>query len=484
MLLGMIWWLRPLRWREFAWISPVFVLAGILTKVNLWFQVRDTGTVFRSAGLLDRLLGAAGTIWFYLYKAVFPLQLDPIYRQWDIQGGNPLWWLPLAAAVGVTAVLWLYRNGWGRPLLFAWGFFCVAIFPVMGFTDVGFMRHSLVADRYQHLAIIGVVALAAAGCMAWRGKVGQNRRGVAVVTVLATLAAGVLGVMTWRQCGIYRDAVTYNRFALARNSDFWLGHYNLGVALGKAGDEKAEAEQYEQLLRIRPNDAEAHCNLAAILIKQHRFQEAVDHLQIALKRRPDFPEVQNNMGTALVHLGRPLEAIPYSTEALRLKPDFYEAHVNLADALFDSGRFPEAIEQYRLALRFETGHEELHYNLGVALVNTGRYQEAIPCLEQAIKLRPNYLEAHNNLAVVLVKIGRVQDAIAHYERALRLKPDFTEAQFNLAVAYANLRDSSKAIDAAQKALELARSQGNAALSKQIDDWLAAYRASLAKPQGQ
>ena len=53
-------------------------------------------------------------------------------------------------------------------MLFAWGFFCVALVPVMGFTDVGFMKYSLVADRYQHIAIIGVIALAAAGLAAWR----------------------------------------------------------------------------------------------------------------------------------------------------------------------------------------------------------------------------------------------------------------------------------------------------------------------------
>ncbi len=58
LLVGIVWWLRPLKWRDFAWISPFFVLAGILTRANMWFQVRDTGTVFRAAGLWDRILGA------------------------------------------------------------------------------------------------------------------------------------------------------------------------------------------------------------------------------------------------------------------------------------------------------------------------------------------------------------------------------------------------------------------------------------------
>ena len=66
--------------------------------------------------------------------------------------------------------------------MFAWGFFCVSLVPVMGFTDVGFMKYSLVADHYQHIAIIGVIALAAAGWSIWhqrartQGALGDDRR--------------------------------------------------------------------------------------------------------------------------------------------------------------------------------------------------------------------------------------------------------------------------------------------------------------------
>ncbi len=84
----------------------------------------------------------------------YRLDLAFVYPQWHIQSDDLLWWLPLLAAVVVTAVLWCYRKRWSRPFLFAWGFFCVALVPVMGFTDVDFMKYSLVADHYQHIAII------------------------------------------------------------------------------------------------------------------------------------------------------------------------------------------------------------------------------------------------------------------------------------------------------------------------------------------
>ncbi|MGA2798917.1 MAG: tetratricopeptide repeat protein [Thermoguttaceae bacterium] len=473
LLLCIIWWLRPLTRQDFAWISPFFLLAGILTKVNLWSQVRDTGTVFRSADFLERLLGAAGTVWFYLYKAILPLDLAPVYPQWHIQASYLRWWLPLLAVLGVTVVFWRHRSGWSRPFLFAWVFFCVALFPVMGFTDVGFMRHALVADRYQHIAIIGVISLATAGLSAWRQRVRRKE-----FWATAVLAVGILAFMTCRQNAIYRDAITLNQTALEKNPDFWLGHYNLGVALEKAGNPLEAAKQYELILQHEPNHPDAHTNLAAILIREGRLPEAFDHLNLALRVNPDYPETQNNLGLALVLDHRPQEAIEHFRKALRLKPDFFEAHQNFGDALLDSGRFQEAIEQYVQAIQLKSNSPEVHYNLGVALVQAGRFQEAIDHFEQALRLRPDYAEAHNNLAALLLKIGRSQEAIEHYQQALSLEPDFIEIHYNLALAYANTRQSAKAIDAAQKALKLARSQGKTVLAGQIENWLNSYRAGL------
>ena len=175
----------------------------------MWFQTHGTAIVIRTASFSERLLGAGGVMWFYLYKAILPVDLVFIYPQWHIKAGNLLWWLPLLAALAVTAVLWRYRASWSRPFLFAWGFFCVALVPVMGFTDVGFMKYSLVADHYQHIAIIGVIALASAGWSAWHSLARGKACWAATAVAIATVAA--LTCLTWRQNGLYRGEITLYR---------------------------------------------------------------------------------------------------------------------------------------------------------------------------------------------------------------------------------------------------------------------------------
>ena len=67
-----------------------------------------------------------------------------------------------------------------------------------------------------------------------------------------------------------------------------------------------------------------------------------------------------------------------------------------------------------------------------------------------------------------------------FSRVRRLKPSFTDAYYNLALTYADMHQSSEAIAMAKKALELARSQGQTALAKQIEELL--NSSSAASPE--
>jgi len=382
--LGIVWWVRGLRRWDFAWTAPFFLIAGLLTAVNVWFQTHGTEVVARDVSFVERLLGAGGVIWFYLYKAVFPIDLAFVYRQWHIDAGNPLWWIPLLVAVCVTAVLWRYRGAWARPGLFAWGFFCMALVPVMGFTDVGFMQYSLVADHYQHIAIIAVIALAAALWSAWRGQAQKVRRWAATLTAVA--AAGLLTLLALRQSAIYRDPIALYQATLGESPDCWMAQNNLGGTLARAG------------LR----------------------DEAEGHYLEALRLRSEYPEAHNNLGSLLSETGHLPDAIEHYVRAIRLKPGYADAYNNLGNALTGLGRTTEAIEQFELALRFKPTHADAHNNLSVVLAQTGQLAEAAEHLRQAVRIRPDYLNAHVNLALVCERLNQMPEAVAAAERALEI----------------------------------------------------------------
>ena len=145
-----------------------------------------------------------------------------IYPQWNIEAGNLLCWLPLLAALAVTALLvWQRHTRYGRPALVTWLYFCISLVPVMGFTDVGYMQYSLVADHYQHIAIIGVIALIAAALATRRGlKQGSSRF---MIDIAAAVYVGGLTLLSFQQCQKYRDPVTLYATTLRNESGLLVG---------------------------------------------------------------------------------------------------------------------------------------------------------------------------------------------------------------------------------------------------------------------
>ena len=392
-LLGLVAWRRRLRAADFLAAIPYLVVAVVFTLVNIQFQNHGVTGPIRTAGVAERLLDAGAVIWFYLAKALVPTGLTFIYPLWQVAPSNPLWCLPLLAALALTA--WLAVKGgilarepppdhrW-RAAAFAWGYFCVALIPVMGLTDIYFMKYSLVADHYQYLAVIGVVALAAG--LWFRGGEGGRR------PVRTGVAAGVvllLTVLTWRQAGMYRDAETLYRTTLERNPACWLAHNNLGIVEVDSGRSAAARADFQQALALNPDYAEAHFNLGLIL-----------------RRDP------GGLPAAADHFAR----------AVQLSPRYADAHYYLANSLGDLGRTGEAITQYEQAIRWRPNFPDAELNLGSTLAQAGRVPEALPHFEAAVRLNPRSAQAQLNFAFALREVGRVQEGQAHYQEAVRLDP--------------------------------------------------------------
>ncbi len=443
MLLGIILWRRRLEAGDWFRVSPFFAVAAIFSGVNIWFQSHSYEH-FRNAGFVERMLGAAAALWFYAGKAVWPANLSFVYPQWSIHLDDFRWWIPFLAAAAVTICLCIAgRRGGsagGRAALFAWLYFCLMLGPVMGFTDVAFMLYSLVADHYQHLALIGVTTLAAAGFVSWIGRLPTFVRPVG--WALCAFLVAVLGLLTLRQSGIYLDSQTLYAATIERNPNCWLAHNNLANDLAAIPGRMPEAlAHYEEALRINPRYAKAHNNLAnALASLPDRMPEAIAHYEAALRIDPNFAEAHNDLANALAtRPDRMPEAIAHYEEALRINPLLADAHYNLANDLAAiPGRMPEALAHYKEALRINPRLAEAHINLADALATLpGRLPEALAEYEEALRINPNFAEVHNNLANALAAIpGRMPEAVAHYEEALRIKPNFAEAHANLAASLA------------------------------------------------
>ncbi len=210
------------------------------------------------------------------------------------------------------------------------------------------------------------------------------------------------------------------------------------------------------------------------------YQDELTLWQDAVVHQPHDPVIQFNLGTLLAEAGKLPEAIRHFEEAVQLDPNSYRAHYNLARSLEASARPQDAITHYRAALRLQPEDAASHYNLARLLEDAGNLREAIGHYRQAIALQPDFSAAHTNLAILLLSTGDTREAIQSFEAALRVQQDLGN-YMNLIVAYSQLNRTAEAIPLAEKALELARSQGDTSLVEELDVALAYFRRQRSTP---
>jgi Flp pilus assembly protein TadD len=399
-LLLLAWWQRGRVVSRDVWRAVPFLTAALLLiPLTVVFEHQAGSELVRNDSFWSRLAGAGWAFWFYLYKALLPLNLIFIYPRWRIDPTNALSYVPGLLVVLGLGGCWRYRRGWGKAGLFGLGYFLVMLLPALGFVNIYFMRYSLVSDHWQYFAIIGPIALIAAALTAAWGRLGRENRGLGVALGGALLL--VLGALTWKQSQIYADEETLWRDTLARNPACSMAHNNLGDALGKQGLIDEAIRQFQEAVRLEPVNTEARVNLGAALGQTGQTDEAIRQFQEAIRLKPDSPEAHNDLGVALDRKGQTDEAIRQYLEALRLKPDNAKAHVNLGAALGKKGQIDEAIRQYQEALRLNPDAAEAHCNLGSALAATGQTDEAIRQFQEVLRLKPNFPGARDSLARAL-----------------------------------------------------------------------------------
>jgi protein O-mannosyl-transferase len=387
----LIWWKRrTIQAKDIVRTMPFFALALALIVVGIWMQNRGMGSDVRPISLLERIAGAGAAIWFYLYKAVLPFDLCFIYPRWEVSIADFPWWLPSCGVIIASWLLWRQRlSAWGRSALVGWLYYCVALSPMLGFLTFGFLAHSLVADHYQYLALIAIVAVAAA----WVSRIKANAAGISVRFALPLTIAAVLTVLSWQQNQLYSSPITLYEATLQKNPDAWL----------------------------------AQTNLAAAYLENGRTERAVQHARHAAQIAPYDTDTAVNYSTALVKSGDPLNAILFLRPLLATARDPARVENALGFALQTAGQLPEAIEHYQKAVELKVPFAEAQYNLGTALAQSGRIADSIPHFRAAVNEKPDFAEAHFNLGTALLRTGDRDGAIAQYRQALLSKPGYERA---------------------------------------------------------
>lgn len=306
--------------------------------------------------------------------------------------------------------------------------------------------------------------------------------------------------------GKYVEAVEDYTSAIELGGANWQGVHHAylqrGRALRQMGDYAAALDDFEHALLIDPQLAEAHLELAYLLMTfLSEYDEALPHLQFAVDHNFRKADSLANLGLARHELwkqtGSPVETLVEELSqakadlehALSLNPNLIAAYLNLANVLEDLGLQREAHHTLTQALEKLKNIDDpanayrTYLHRGNLSLSLGEFQSAADDYRAATRLAPDNAAAYYNLGIALERLGEAQGARMAYEKAVDLMPGHAPAQQSLADTLLALGRQAAAdgqADQAEEFYKQAESHYAEALrlARETDDQLAQAQVHL------
>ena len=222
------------------------------------------------------------------------------------------------------------------------------------------------------------------------------------------------------------------------NADHLLLH---GVILTDLKQFSEAGVQLRKALSLRPDDAEFHYRLAALLLQEKIERKAT----LGLDRR--------DLSTRVV-LGTEQEALEALEAAVKLDPDHFKARLHLGRTYYEHNRHLKAKGQFEAVLEKDPDYPWLHYHLSMLHSNLGDVQAAIRELEEELELHPGHSQARLELGEWLVKTGRFESGLTHLTQVNQDEVHPVDLNYAIAKAHRGLGSPDQALAAARKCLEM------------------------------
>ncbi|MEI9895509.1 MAG: tetratricopeptide repeat protein [Chthoniobacter sp.] len=327
-------------------LVPFYALGLAAGVTTMWFEKNrvEAHSLLNTLSLWQRLEMAGATFWFYLGKALVPVNLTPMYRGWVDTTAAAHTMLP---GLLLVALLLACAIGWrriGAPVALGIAYYALMLLPLLGIFDTNYFAFSLVADHWQYHALPGILVAIVAGLQ----RLAQHwPRLAAYPQAVGGLAVVGVAALASAHFAHFENPRSLWSYVVAQNPDAWLGWYNLGNVY--IGDQQpAEAiDAYRRSIRIRPHYFQSRYNLANSLFGQGDIAAAEREYFAAEKINLADPAPHNNRGSALLALHREDEARVEFASAVALDPSLIPPRINLIALLVRRGQLDEARQHLR-----------------------------------------------------------------------------------------------------------------------------------------
>ena len=180
-----------------------------------------------------------------------------------------------------------------------------------------------------------------------------------------------------------RDEMGDLWFQLLASNDADRSRLNAEITAKMTGE---DIVGYETMLKVTPNDAELHDDVALLYLGMGFAANAVRHFEASTALKPESAAARFNLGTALTMAGSLDQAASAFEEALALRPDYAQARNNLGRVRLEQRKVEEALRNFREAVRIDPGNPQAWFNMSEAYAVNQQWNDALEALDRAARL--------------------------------------------------------------------------------------------------
>jgi Tfp pilus assembly protein PilF len=369
---------------------PLFVMAAAGGAVTVYVHSREHALT-ATMPFSWRFKNAIFSYVAYLGKAIWPVGLAPYYPHPE----NTLSWTIVAlsglALAAITLIVWRFRER--KYLLMGWLWYLGTMLPMIGFIQTG--RQGM-ADRFMHIPMMGLLF-----ALVWLiGDLAAEKhwqKEIAVAIFLLALAP--FAALTIKQIGYWHDSYTLFAHTLDVTKNNGFAENDFGVALMERGEPQLAAQHFVAAVRLSPDLASPHYNVAVLLQKQNRLEDAEHEYRAALALSSDQVEIaqsHNNLGILYLVQGKYAAATAELSAAIALDPNEQNSYIGRGTAEMQMMNTDAAIADFTNAAQIAPSPLAL-FRLGQALESKGDTQQAAKAYAAALQLAPAMSEARTRL---------------------------------------------------------------------------------------
>jgi len=345
---------------------PFFILSAIIIIITICNPNTinmSESPILKQFPLISRLANAPVAFVTYLVKTFWPYDMAVFYPFSDHIFLWQVWGSSLLILIITTAIIIMMKR---LPYLFAgWMWFGVAIAPVIGIIQISLTTPYTIADRYHYLPSIGLGVILAWGIPSLIKSEAIRKK---VIFPAGIIFLAILSLISWNQCGYWKDGITLFSHALKVTDNNWLAYGGRGRVYADIGNHKQAIGDLEKAIEIKPRYAEAYNNRGFSYNALGNYKQAIEDYNKAIEIKPRYAEAYNNRGLAYNALGNYKQAIEDYNKAIEIKPDHAIVHYNRGNAYRDLGNFKQAIEDFGRAIEIKPDLPVAYYNRGATYI--------------------------------------------------------------------------------------------------------------------